>query len=355
MLRATRPAAARGEPQPRAHGAGGAAAQPGLQALAALLPSAHGTLARPPSIRLPLCSTGVAVFAYEDAAAQAMSCWQGSCELGARVVAAPAPQHGHHTPAPAPGLPAREASASKRKPAPKPAVVVSHVSILSRPCSSCWLRVPAPLVVWCHHRPHACSCSCYACLQVRGLSPATTSEQLAEAFGPAGDIKRLRLVLDEAGRSVGVAFITFTDVAAMQAALALGASLAVDGQQLSVAAAHRDMPGTPEQQEEQQQHEQQHEQQQQWAQLAPTSGPTMQLAAPPQPLQHSFSAGNLAATEAAASQAPLHRAGSSPALSSLDASPPPPRGSGLSSGVSGHLASFTGEASTDTLFARPLG
>ncbi|KAL4444061.1 hypothetical protein ABPG75_011798 [Micractinium tetrahymenae] len=82
---------------------------------------------------------------------------------------------------------------------------------------------------------------------VRGLSAATTADTLGQVFGAVGGIRRLRLVTNDAGVSAGVAFITFFSQEAMRAAVALGQGLEIDGHRPTVQSALRDLP--PESQE----------------------------------------------------------------------------------------------------------
>lgn len=171
----------------------------------------------------------------------------------------------------------------------------------------------------------------------------------------AGEIRRLRLVADEDGRSAGVAFITFTDMPAVRAAVALADSLVVDGRQPSVQPAHREVAGDcegghcGEEEEAAAPHA-----------PAPGSDPAPAPGARDSPLQRSRSSGlsasasHLPAAEAAGA---MHRASSSPALSGL-AAPPAPYSPPVFSAVSGAGAGAItgpGEQSTDTLFVRPLG
>ncbi|KAL4429997.1 hypothetical protein ABPG77_004367 [Micractinium sp. CCAP 211/92] len=80
---------------------------------------------------------------------------------------------------------------------------------------------------------------------VRGLSPATTAQALADVFRLAGRIKRLRLVTDESGASAGVAFINFYDQEAMLAAEALGQGLEIDGCRPTVRNVHNEAAAVP--------------------------------------------------------------------------------------------------------------
>lgn len=183
--------------------------------------------------------------------------------------------------------------------------------------------------------------------------------------------------MDEAGRSVGVAFITFVDQGGVGVALEIGQSLVIDGQRPTVQPATRDSTAAEEDQQQpgsgltlpqqalgqqqlgaleplpqaeplsQQQAapQQQQQQLQQPQQQPPQPLPPLPQAPPPLRAQSSaaeqfmFSAGSLPAVETTAGQL-LHRADSSPALSTLAVSESP---------------AAPGELSVDTLFVRPLG
>ncbi|PRW50982.1 polyadenylate-binding RBP45-like [Chlorella sorokiniana] len=210
---------------------------------------------------------------------------------------------------------------------------------------------------------------------VRGLLPTTTAETLYAAFGPAGPIKRLRLVTDEQGRSAGVAFITFQSATGVQRGLQLGEGIVIDGQRPTVGPAHRE--AEPDEQAQQAQHAQQGQQAQQAAgesqpqqsprpvqqqQAQHAQQPSQQQAQHAPYMQQALSPagsdvryvqrrGSFNGLPAGGTgwDVQLQRAGSSPALSGLGAGPSSPGGS------LGTLSSSAGEPpSNDTLFARPL-
>ena len=275
-----------------------------------------------------------------------------------------------------------------------------------------------------------------ACLQVRGLSCDTSADQLEQAFSvagegkgrgsqlalgdaaspraslpwerrtcillltvflsacpalllpallpcPAGQIRRLRLVTEEDGRSAGVAFIEFADPRGLGAALALGDSLALDGQRVTVAPANRNLAVnlSPEQGQQQQGQQQQGQQQQQppppegAVEEQDCVGEKKQEHAPQQQLD---SSGGHHVEYVPSQQQPqqeqpqqqlvqlLRGSHSSASASSLPAGERPgqlqhPGRAGpsqpLSSHGSGPLSSLAmaGDVSPDTLFVRPLG
>ncbi|KAI7846425.1 hypothetical protein COHA_000038 [Chlorella ohadii] len=313
--------------------------------------------------------TGTVAFASQDAAVRAAAHWQGACELGeaitAQLVAPPGPQQQQQEPQPPPQQPTllppqtssapqqqqqppRQQQAAQQPPWPqqqeKADVPPQHAP------RSPLRRRPAP-------KP---------AIVVRGLLPTTTAETLYAAFGSAGHIRRLRLVTDAEGHSAGVAFITFQTAEAVRRALQRGEGIVIDGARPTVGPAHREadpeeqaqqaqqaagesqQPVAPEQrvQQPQQQparHQQQAQQQVQHAQQAPSLAGPSQLQAPRRGSFSGLPAGGTGW------EVHLQRAGSSPALSGLGGGPPSATGS------LGTLSSSAGEASsTDTLFARPL-
>lgn len=345
----------------------------------------------------PCCRTGLCMFASSEAAAQAAAAWQGQCALGPDVMAEVvlqqrAPQ--------AQQAPPRANPPPRRKVVPKPAVVVSCPSLCFEPTLGYPRDIPGSIhwgslssKPWhpAHMPPPSGEGSLGASagqlplrlsdllsrhMQVRGLSPATSSDRLVEVFSeagacsfqpaalltnlrwpalarnpatlhpmlrcaacfaPAGPIKRLRLVVDEEGRSAGVAFITFMSPEAMQAALMLGADqLVIDGHRPTVSPAHRDLAPAEQQQQ----------------QVAPEQGPQgqqqqgdLQQHGQPAHVQMQAQTRGRPAWQQAAGEPARPWRGDPAAGASFLLSP---------AGVYGP-APPSGEVSSDTLFARPLG